>query len=407
MKRNLSIPVSVIIPAYNFRDSLEKVIVAINSQTMLPKEIVIIDSSTVNDVEELIYSYKSNIPIIYRRVTRAYPGEARNLGATLASGNWLAFLDSKTVPKDEWLECAFRVVENNSAEVVFSLTQYISKTNFEELLKASTYGNDGIETTPGTLISKDNFKKSGGFIEGVRTADDLEWRQRLKKEGVNCLTLSEITLTYFDMPNSLRQNLKRFFIYQLYTSVVNVQNAIKDVYLSLFLILSAIIIPRWNSIIGWEESPLYIPNVTRAYLLSLITFLLLIVVVNNVYFRRRKPSVFKVSVKISVLIILTLVTINWNGVIAGWEEKALLYVPHITKIYLGLLVLASILYRGIYFPLRHNVTREYLFPIKWVEVGLLGVMLDMAKAPGYLIGAIIFPFKRVKHKDIYPPPLSL
>jgi len=164
--------------------------------------------------------------------------------------------------------------------------------------------------------------------------------------------------------------------------------------------LSVIIIPRWNSIIGWEKSPLYIPNVTKAYLLSLITFILLIMVVNNVYFRRKNPSVFKISVKIIVLIILTLVTINWNGVIAGWEENALLYVPHITKIYLGLLVLASILYRGIYFPLRHNITREYLFPIKWVEVGLLGVMLDMAKAPGYIIGAIIFPFKRVKHKDI-------
>jgi hypothetical protein len=80
---------------------------------------------------------------------------------------------------------------------------------------------------------------------------------------------------------------------------------------------------------------------------------------------------------------------NWNAVLAGWVEDAVLYVPHITKMYIGGVILVSILYRGIFQPLKRKVGPAYLLPFNWIKVGLLGLLLDLVKAPGYLVGAVI------------------
>ena len=188
--------VSVIIPAFHFVKSLEKVINSVESQTILPNQIIVIDSSNNNEVKKMIDSYKSSVGIIYKSVSKAYPGEARNLGIKLSSQKWVAFLDSKTVPNHNWLEEYLQIIKNESAEVVFGVTKYVAKTEFQNLLKATIYGDNGVETTPGTLIMRDTFLKLGGFIEGVRTSDDLEWRERVRRNGLKGITPKEFSVTY-------------------------------------------------------------------------------------------------------------------------------------------------------------------------------------------------------------------
>ena len=60
---------------------------------------------------------------------------------------------------------------------------------------------------------------------------------------------------------------------------------------------------------------------------------------------------------------------NWNKVIANWVEEEILYIPHITKIYLSILILYSFFYRSIYLSINRKIefkelddefiTREY------------------------------------------------
>jgi len=90
---------------------------------------------------------------------------------------------------------------------------------------------------------------------------------------------------------------------------------------------------------------------------------------------------------------------NWNAVIAGWMEDAVLYVPHITKMYVGVAVIASMIYRGIILPLNRNVEASYIFPYRWIKVGLLGLFIDLVKAPGYILGAIL-SFFRIFHPKV-------
>jgi len=290
-----------------------------------------------------------------------------------------------------------QIIKNESAEVVFGVTKYVAKTEFQNLLKATIYGDNGVETTPGTLIMRDTFLKLGGFIEGVRTSDDLEWRERVRRNGLKCITPKEFSLTYSDISNSIYLNIKRFFLYQLHAASIDVQNKMKDIHLAFFLLLSALVIPRWNAIIGWKESLFYIPDVTKIYLLSLTSIFALKLLIDNLFRKKESSFIFSPFLKTIAFIVVTMMVINWNYAIAKWEEDALLYIPHITKFYVLFLLTSSLLYRGIYFPIKNGIAVSYLFPFKWIKVGLLGLALDIVKAPGYIFGAILYPYK--KHRD--------
>ena len=380
--------ISVIIPAFNYKDSLISAIDAINNKIVVPNQIVIVDSSNNNDIERMIDEYSGKVKIVYKKVSQAFPGEARNLGAEIASGKWLAFLDSKTIPNKSWLMDSFNEVSLNGVGVVFGLTHYIAKTNTQFIVKAAVYGDLGVETTPGTLISKENFIKIGGFTEKVRTADDLEWRNRVKKSNLTFKIPKKSNLKYSEISDSLYANIKRFFVYQLFSAKINVQTKVKGLYLSLFLLFSASIVPNWNSMVGWEGSIFYIPNITKVYL-SLLAFMLFALV----FFTEKARQTLIIPSRVAVFVIVTLVVINWNGVFAGWEEDGLLYMPHITKFYILFLSILSVLYRGIYFPLTHGIEKSYLFPLRWLYIGFFGLLLDIVKAPGYIIGAFIHLFR--------------
>ena len=205
--------ISVIIPSFHYADSLERVLFGIKNQTVQAFEIIIVDSSSDQEVLRVVNSsHFSNISIQYLKVDRAFPGEARNIGTNQAKGEYLAFLDSKTVPKDKWLESGLEALENEKKDVVFGVTEYKSKTSFQRILQAATFGKIGHETTPGSIIKKSIYSESNYFIEGVRTADDLFWRKNLRSKNLDCKTPTEVTLTYSELPDNYWEILKRYFI---------------------------------------------------------------------------------------------------------------------------------------------------------------------------------------------------
>tara|TARA_B100001173_G_scaffold312513_1_gene334285 strand:+ start:3051 stop:4217 length:1167 start_codon:yes stop_codon:yes gene_type:complete len=380
--------ISVIIPTYNFVEVTKEVIEATLTQSYLPKEIIIIDSSESNAIEVMIGNLNSDIPVVYKKVTKLFPGEARNKGVKFSKYEWLAFLDSKTIPEKNWLERNINLTIDESLDVVFGSTKYLSTTEFQKCIKACTHGNKIVETTPGSLIDRTNFNSIGGFQEKVRTGDDMAWRQKIKASALTWDNPGEATLTYSELPSKLFDAIRRFFIYQLYGSKVNIQNTNKNIILGLFLILITLIIPKWNFLVGFEESAFYIPNITTIYVTIFFVSALFLAVFKKDFFTN-KDSFLLFSLKIILFIILLFCALRWNYDIAGFVETSIYFVPHITKLYLILVFLISLLYRGLYFPIKNDIPKEDLLPIWWIKVGLLGVLLDLAKAPGYILGGII------------------
>ena len=158
---------------------------------------------------------------------------------------------------------------------------------------------------------------------------------------------------------------------------------------SFFLIFMTILVPKWNSIVGWEDSIFYFPNITKIYISSLAVFALLIIFLKRNWVSLYANSIVGFSIVVSTMITFFLIAVSWNEMIAGWVEDSVWYFPHITKIYVFLALFSSIAYRGIYFPLKNGFAISDLLPFWWLKVGLLGLMLDIVKAPGYILGALL------------------
>ena len=399
MKTDRSI--SVVIPCLDFKDSVNKVLTALSRQSLMPDEVILVDSSSNNEISSLKEEFKRFFKVIYLKEEKAYPGKARNIGVNRANCEFIAFLDSKTVPNNHWLEQAVDTYHGEGVKVVFGVTKYLSKSRTQELIRASTFGNIGIETVPGTFIKRKDFISSGGFLEEVRRAEDMDWRYRVKKQFdyfTPNLRDTKFLLEYSHLPERISQLFKSYFLFYLQSSRVSFQTRLKEIYLSFALILSVLIIPRWNLFIGFKESSLYIADVTKYYLISLIFLSLLFILVNN-FFKRTHTPIFNFTLKLVFLIMGLYIVFRWNMVIANWVEEATLYLPHITKIYLFCLFIASYIYRGIIQPLRRDITIKYLFPFRWVLIGSLGLCLDILKAPGYIYGALVSIFNLDRKLD--------
>ena len=389
--------ISIVIPVRNNSISLGRVLAIIDNQTLALDEVVIVDSSTDNSVLDLINNFEGVVPIFYYRETKTYPGEARNIGVGLAKSDWIAFLDSKTIPNEDWLERYQHLVQAYHVDAVFGVTQFDAKSPFQKALRAATYGKIGHHTVPGTLINKKVFIDSGGFLEHVRMGEDIEWRERLTKKDVNIHRPEKPIVYYIGLPVNFSNTLKKYLISAYHTARLNILRNVKDAYLTLLLILSTIILPKWNYLIGdWDNNPLFIHHVTKIYLIALVSLFLAYQLVHYLFFRNTPQTLFSGTLRVILILFLTLAVLNWNAVIAGWVEDAVLYVPHITKMYVGGVLLTSILYRGIFLPLKRKVEPGYLFPFRWIQVGLLGLSLDLVKAPGYVVGAVIGLLKRFK-----------
>ena len=388
--------ISIVVPTLNCKYDLQKLIKSLELQTIAPMEVLIADSSINTEIEDVISSYNGPLNLIFLRNSKKFPGEKRNFGAKVAKGELISFLDVGTLPKPEWLEAALAQIYDGY-DVVFGSTQYKCLNSAQELIRAATFGNRLHETSPGSLLKRLDFELSGGFIENTRAGDDLEWRQALRDFGLRCFTPTKVFLEYSNLPSKLFDMQKRYFLYYIHSGKFKAQRNTRDLYLGALLILSALVIPRWNYLIGgWSENSLYIPNITKIYIISFLVLTASYLLANRFLIKRKSTNLLQFILKLFAFVLIALTIFYWNANIAKWVEDTALYIPHITKIYIALIISSSVMYRGIYLPIKSEIPSSYLFPTRWLMVGLAGFSLDLMKVPGTLLGICLAPFQKNK-----------
>jgi len=385
---NKIIDVSLIIPIRDDYHFFKELYPHILKQYNLPKEIIIVDSSKESEKEKLgdIDFFENTINLKYIKVKPSYPGKARNIGIKSSTSKYVAFLDSKTYPSPNWLSEYYKALTNNNQKkIIFGTTKYTSNNYFQKLILSATYGNIVYETVPGTLVEKNFLLKIGGFIEHSRSGEDFYWRKNIRNEFIFNFNKKINYITYNSLTSNIFSYSYKYFIYSIYTARIDILQNVKAYYMSILLIFIAFIIPRWNYIVGWDKSFLFIPNVTKIF----IVFLIFSLFVYNifVYFFKKNFYYPVISKTISFLSIffISLVVYNWNYKIALLTQKVIFYVPHITKIYVLLLILLSIIIRGAILPYKRKIEPKFVL-INWVPIGLFGLVLDISKAPGYILG---------------------
>src|SRR5215469_428905 len=87
--------VSVIIPAYNAAPVVGRAVASALAHTHAPHEILVVDDGSRDDIGGALAGFPA--PVRLLRKSNGGPGAARNFGAAVATGEWLALLDA-----DDW-----------------------------------------------------------------------------------------------------------------------------------------------------------------------------------------------------------------------------------------------------------------------------------------------------------------
>jgi GT2 family glycosyltransferase len=97
--------ISVVVPFFNAQETLLPCICALEAQTLRPLQIILVDNNSGDESARIAKEAAANNPELctYILEERQGPSFARNTGARLANGDFVAFTDSDCVPDRSWL----------------------------------------------------------------------------------------------------------------------------------------------------------------------------------------------------------------------------------------------------------------------------------------------------------------
>jgi len=197
---------SVIIPVYNARDTIEGCLGSIEGQLDEGRdEIIIVDSSS--DGTAGVVARRFPRVRLFTFPERKYPGDARNFAIAQAQGEILAFIDADCVAAPDWAEQIVAaheggdpviggIIEIANPESRVSWAQYFCE--FSRWM-AGTPGGETSEI-PAVCLSLKRwvFDKYGPFLEGVLCADTaFNWR--LVEGGIRRLIVPSIRVSHVNI----------------------------------------------------------------------------------------------------------------------------------------------------------------------------------------------------------------
>lgn len=112
--------VSVVIPVYEVEDYLARAIDSVLAQTLSSIEIILVDDGSTDDSAQICDEYTARYPDTIRVVHKQNEGLglARNTGAALARGKYLAFIDSDDTIDPTMYASMAAAAEENGCDVV-------------------------------------------------------------------------------------------------------------------------------------------------------------------------------------------------------------------------------------------------------------------------------------------------
>jgi glycosyltransferase involved in cell wall biosynthesis len=180
---------SVVIPAYNAGAYLEEAIRSVLEQEYRPLEVIVVDDGSADRTAEVARSFGPPVRVLVQPHTGA--GAARNAGAAVARGAWLAFLDAD----DLWMPHVLARLANLLAGDPQLDMVYGQVVEFREI------GGAVVEKPPATgllagatLLRKSLFDRVGWFGVGLRLGEFIDWCARARELGAKTASLPEPVL---------------------------------------------------------------------------------------------------------------------------------------------------------------------------------------------------------------------
>jgi glycosyltransferase involved in cell wall biosynthesis len=174
--------ISIIIPALNEEDYLPLLLESIKRQKVFEHEIILADAGSKDKTLEIAKQYGCII------TPGGLPGRGRNLGAKVAKGEFILFLDADCVLPDDFFEKFLFEAKTRNLDIAGFCLVPSPKNKLSSFLLNVFYNQPIVllesalpHAAMGIFVKKDIFEKAGGFDEDVKLAEDHYFVRRAIK----------------------------------------------------------------------------------------------------------------------------------------------------------------------------------------------------------------------------------
>ncbi len=189
--------VSIIIPVMNRADELRRCLTSL-TQLNYPQEklqIIVVDDGSSDDSPDVAREFGSLL--VPSGGTGRGPAAARNVGASMATGEILAFIDSDCSASGNWL-CELIAAFNDSAMAAVggqvdgmcaesAVDRYEAVMSSLSLGSRERSGNLGTDTfylpSCNLLVRSSAFRQASGFDDSMHVGEDVDLTWRLRDQG--------------------------------------------------------------------------------------------------------------------------------------------------------------------------------------------------------------------------------
>lgn len=219
--------ISVVVPTCGRPDRLRSCLVGLE-QLQYPNqgyEVIVVDDGGAIPAEPVVASLRDRLGITLIRQTNAGPAAARNAGAAMAKGRFLAFIDDDCVPAPTWLSALARRFRETpegliGGGIVNALPQNPYSTT-TDLLTSYTcqyqqrqLGSPLLFAAANLALPTNRFRELGGFSTSFRfpAGEDYDLCCRWQEHGYSTVYAPEVVI-YHRHPLTFRAFCRQHFNY--------------------------------------------------------------------------------------------------------------------------------------------------------------------------------------------------
>lgn len=117
--------VSIIVPIYNVEKYLDRCMQTLLNQTLKDIEIILVDDGSPDHCPQMSDEYAKNDPrvkVVHKN--NGGLGYARNSGLDVATGEYVAFVDSDDFTSVEAYDTLYKVAKEQNADIVYAGFEY-------------------------------------------------------------------------------------------------------------------------------------------------------------------------------------------------------------------------------------------------------------------------------------------
>jgi teichuronic acid biosynthesis glycosyltransferase TuaG len=211
--------ISVVIPTWNRASSIGAAIESVLNQTYPVHEILVCDDGSTDNTREVVSTYKDSRICFLEGEHAGLPAVPRNRGIQMATGDWIAFLDSDDCWLPEKLSIQMHAIKKSGSDACSTNAWRVIPSNGRTLpylqydssiIKMSDLLKVNWVICSSALVKRDIVLMCGGFPEDSRfraIEDFALWlRVAASTDFVFC---RDPLVDYLDVPSeSVRANSK-------------------------------------------------------------------------------------------------------------------------------------------------------------------------------------------------------